>query len=136
MKIPYLDMELLKQVFGGDGEQTYYLDLKTGEVLTSQDMYPEELENRKRFLQVPDYNSPEVASDPLEEFQQYVQEVVHEPDLRSRLELAIQQGEPLAQCERILLEYYPDLDGWDGFQSSLHHNCVMKWLASKGIEPR
>jgi hypothetical protein len=99
-------------------------------------MYPEELENGERFLRVPDHNSPEAASEPLEEFRQYMQEVVHEPDLRSRLEVAIQQGEPLGQCARLLLDYYPDLDGWHGFQLSLHHNRVMKWLASKEIKPR
>ena len=64
-----LDLNLLEQVFGADGE-TYYLDRQTGEVLASQDMFPEELANRKRFLQVPGFNSPEAASNEIEEFQQ------------------------------------------------------------------
>jgi hypothetical protein len=136
MKILDLDMELLKQVFGSDPEVTYYLDLQTGEVLASQNMYSEELENGERFLRVPDHNSPEAASEPLEEFRQYMQDVVHEPDLRSRLELAIEQGESLDQCERLLLNYYPDLDGWDGFRFDLHRKRLIKWLASKEIEPR
>jgi hypothetical protein len=57
MKILAQNLELLKQVFGGDAEVRYYLDLQTAEVLAKRDMYLEELENRKRFLQIPDDNS-------------------------------------------------------------------------------
>ncbi len=130
-----LDLNSLEQFFGADSGETYYLDRQTGEVLASRDMFPEELENRKRFLQVPDFNSPEAASNELEEFQQYMREVVYEPDLHIRLEEALQNGTPLVQCERILLDYYSDLDGWYGFQDELKRKRLMKWLSSKEIKP-
>lgn len=82
-----LDMELLNYIFGSD--ITYYLDLQTGEVLASKDMYPEELENGKRFLWVPYCDSREAASEPIEEFQQYLRDDSHEPDVRLRLEQVV-----------------------------------------------
>ena len=36
-----LDLNLLEQFFGADSRETYYLDRQTGEVLASQDMFPE-----------------------------------------------------------------------------------------------
>lgn len=138
----------LMSVLGGcDLENvSAYLDTETGEVLSATDMFPEELQNRKRFLKIPSKKiwviGREAAENWLEDrlsvFAQSYDEISIDK-AKSQLEQALERDDSSKSIQHTILELdremYDDhfFDSWMEFVQNQEKSNITSWLASKGI---
>jgi hypothetical protein len=124
-----------------------YIDTKTGETLLASDMLVEEIQERKRYFQVPSKKiwsiSQETVMKWIEEMlgiftQEYGEDAVLK--IRSELDQAVKQSNYIELVEGLFSDLQSEgIDdkyflNWLDFLQKEEENNIRSWLFSKGID--
>lgn len=145
-----IDLNVLESVMAeGDlasGRIPAYIDTEIGEVLLARDMLDEEIQDRKRFLEVPSKQILSISEQMIEKWVENTLEIIaqsHAENFMLQAKTQLEQATKKINCVHSVTTVLIDLQGkglddnffasWLEFVDREQVSNIRNWLFSKGI---